>query len=141
MGSGSTPGSIARRSIEVELKGKKYILNEPDITELALFESHIKSQRLELFLGASKNMPPEDRQGAINAILKTPIDPEEIGAELSSIEGVRYMAYLVLKDNPGVTLEGMGEIVYLANLGDVIAILDGLGGEDENPPQETAASP
>ena len=138
MGS-TTPGGVARRSLKLTLKGKEYVAFEPDINELAMFESHIKSTRLETFLNASGGMEPADRQEAISAILKTSISSDEIQAELTSLDGVRYMSYLILKSNPGVTLEGMGDIIDLSNIGDVIAVLDSLGAdEDEENPQIAA---
>lgn len=138
---GSTPGSVARRSIEVTLKGKAYVAYEPDIDELALFESHIKSTRLDMFLKVSESMDATARQETISNILKTPIENEEIQAELTTLDGVRYMTYLILKENPGVTLEGMRDIVDLSNISEVIAILDGLGGEDVDPQTATPESP
>lgn len=138
---GGSIGSVARRSIEVTLKDKVYTAMEPDIDELALFESHIKSQRLKMFLEASNGMKPADKQAIIQDILKTPIESDEIQVELTSLDGVRYMTYLILKANPGVTLESMGDIVDLSNIGDVIAILDGLGGEDTDPQAAATESP
>ena len=136
---GSTPGSVARRSLKLTLKGKEYIAFEPDINELAMFESHIKSQRLETFLSASGSMTPADRQGAISAILKESISSDEIQAELTSLDGVRYMSYLILKGNPGVTLDTMGDIIDLSNIGDVIAVLDSLGADEDEVDPQTAA--
>ena len=137
---GSTPGSVARRSLNLTLKGKVYTALEPDINELAMFESHIKSTRLELFIKASADMAQADRQETISAILKTPISNDEIQAELTSLDGVRYMAYLILKSSPGViSLDSMGDIIDLSNIGDVIAVLDSLGAdEDEENPQIAA---
>jgi len=138
---GSTPGSVARRNVEIELKGKKYVAVEPDINELAMFESHIKSKRVEVFLEACQNVTFPDKHETIQKILQTSIENDELQAELTTLDGVRYMTYLILRGNPGVTLEGIGEIVDLSNIADVMAVIDSLGGEEEDPPLETAESP
>ena len=131
---GSTPGSASRKSVEIELKGKKYTVLEPNINELAMFESYVRSSRLALYLDAAKNIDSKERQEMVQAILKTPIEGEDIQAELQSLDGMRYMLFLVMRHNPGITHESMGDLIDLSNLKEVSSILDGFGEEETNPP-------
>jgi hypothetical protein len=78
----------------------------------------------------------------IKEILQTPLGEDAIQDELSTLEGVKYMLYLCLRNNDGVELDNMSAIVDLDNLAEATAILDGMGEETENPPPETPeASP
>jgi len=138
---GATPGNAARNVVEATLKGKKYTFLEPGLDELALFESHVKSKRLETYLDAAKNVPPEEKQNMITTILRTPLDQEAVTEELNTLEGVRYMLYLCLRKNEGVELDNLSDIVDLSNLDEATAILDGIGGEEVDPPQTKAESP
>jgi len=131
----TTPGNASRNVVEAELRGKKYTFLEPGLDELSLFESHIKSKRLEMYLVAAKSVPSDEKQEMVQQILKTSLDEDTIAAELSTIEGVRYMLYLCLRKNEDVELDNMSDIIDLSNLSEATAILDGIGAEDVNPPQ------
>ena len=130
----TTPGNASRNVLEATLKGKKYTFLEPGLDELSLFESHIKSKRLEMYLDAAKNVPADEKQEMIQTLLKTSLDENAIDAELTTLEGVRYMLFLCLRKNEGVELDSMSELIDLSNLSEATAILDGIGAEEVNPP-------
>jgi len=133
--------NIARNEIDVTLKGKKYSIREPNIDELTMFENRVKSDRLKMFMAASGDIELKDRIRMVADILKEPMSANDIQAELTTLSGVRYMLYLVMRHNPDITEDDMGSIVDLSNLAEVSAILDGLGADDSSEVPEENPQP
>ncbi len=127
-------GNAERGKVEIELQGKKYIVLELDLRELGDIENFIKSKYARLYRASAEGMKPKEREAGVREILRTKYTPDELNEEMSAYDVVHYVAYLSLRSNPGVTLEGMDQIICQGNL-DILTTAMNSFGDDENPPK------
>jgi hypothetical protein len=129
-------GNAERGSLEIELQGKMYTVLQLDLKELGDIENFIKSKYARLYRASSEGMKPKDREAGVRDILRTKYTTEEFNEEMSAYDVVHYVAFLSLRNNPGVTLESIDQIVNQGNLDVLTTAMNSFGEDDENPPPE-----
>jgi hypothetical protein len=132
-------GNAERGSVEIELKGKKYTVLELSLKDLADIENFVKAKYARLYRESAVGLKQKDIEKAVKEILRTRYDPKELGEEMDAFDVQHYMIYVALRSNPGITIDGLDDIV--SNDGAVLVVnaLDSFtetdAGEDEgNPP-------
>ena len=120
------------RSVTMEIQGKDYTLKELTVDGLADFENFVRSQRLKIFMAAVEGMDPEEVSAARMDILRATLRGADLDSEMNTINGGRYIIYLALRDNPGVTLASMSELITLENLGTILDAVNALSAESPN---------
>jgi len=130
------------RSVTITIKGKEYTLRELDYDCLASFETFIRSQRLKIVSEAMAGADSEERSAARMDVLRTPIEGSEIDKEMMTFNGARYIIWLAMQDNPGVTQAAVNKLVDLDNFSEILDAVTALGVSEDSPPAPAAeASP
>ena len=123
----------------VEIKGKVYKVSRLNLDDIAEFEAYIRSQKLKDILKATEGMEWNERKELIADTQRQNVSEAERTIAAETIGGVRFMLYRVMKDNKGLTLENMDELVDIGNFNEVQAVVNSIGGEEAaNPPSEEA---
>ncbi len=131
----------AGEGITLEFKGKTYDINPFTLGDFAALRKYIKSQRIQEFVDAAKDLPTEERQKIILDLASLPVTDELLLEESASLSGITFLSTRSLKQaNPDLTDEDINEIITDQILGDnkdLLAVLGGLNGgeESENPPK------
>ncbi len=129
---GTTKDNEARRRVEIELKGKKYIVQELDLEEMGLIENFIRSRNAQMYRDMSAGLEEEVREAGVRELLARPVSPKEYSLEMTSGDCVLYAGFLMLRSNPGVTREGMEQIVDRSNLQILKTAMESVEGDDED---------
>ena len=136
-------------ALEVTLGGATYFLSPITLGNLAKFENHIRSERLQIALDA---MPPgtDGRAEIVREILNGDLDIERAMASMTGASRLLYLS--AVQAQPDLKYEGFAQSLKLEDMG----VLDGLlsklafgkpvdmedGDEEgsESPPAESAPS-
>ena len=140
--------TMSAAPVPITLNGTEYMFKPLDGDDLGELESWLKHRPLEelreQFNAFPELFPPEDRQALVIQAMKDSKDfalnKQEGAAALHTMEGVRYMLWLGLREalqktDPHITRESIFKLVQLKDIGHVKAMLDdvsGLTGDDED---------
>ncbi len=136
-----------RRKTEVELGGKKWIFNELSLADFARLRAKMAKERKANLVERRKQLIEEAKGiGDIDPLrllehLDKPVTDEEMDAEMESIEGVGYMAYLSLKyAYPEVTEDDALMLVSIDKIEEIVgAMMGGLSSDKKKPKAPTKA--
>lgn len=134
-------GNAERGSTEIELRGKKYTVLELDLRELGDIANFIKSKYARLYRASAEGMKPKEREAAVREILRTKYTPDELNEEMSEFDVVHYVAFLSLRNNPGVTMENIDKILNQGNLDILVTAMNSFGDVTINPPKVEEETP
>ena len=133
----NTLSQAVGKGLEIELRGKKYIVEPLTVGDVADLESHIRSMRLQDFITAAKNtdMDSSEKLTIITTLASEPVSM----AQGNEIDNVRFLFWSALrKKQPEITMEEINELISMDNIDEMNAILEGLSGgetdEEVNPP-------
>lgn len=140
-----TSGNAERGKVVLELKGKNYDLLELDLKELGEIENFIKSKYARLYRESAQGVDLKEREDRVIEILRKPYSAEELQKEMNAYDCVLYVAYLMLKGNPGVTFENITDIVDQSNIEIVSTAMNSFSdveeGDTANPTEKQQAEP
>lgn len=104
---------------EIELDGKKYKLSSVDLNDLAAFENHLKRQRIKD--ACDSGMDKKDIREMVAQINREGVSPDELQDRINTMSGIRFLIWrCVVKHDPEVTEEYIGEKIDLQNMAEVI---------------------
>ncbi len=120
---------ISKSGVPFSIKGEEYKLGVLTIRDLADFRQYIKGKKIKLIQDIVKE--PKERIELISKILDSPIDETR---EMGTMDGVCFLLWKALqKEQKGLTLEDVDNLIDLDNIGEVSEVLMKLGGRVENP--------
>lgn len=128
---------IAGKGTEVEIKGKKYIFSPLTISDMAEFESHIRSNLINDFLTATKDadIDSNERIKILNNLATKEISDFEVAKHTNSWSGGCWLFWKSLvKNHPEIKFEDMGDLIDSENLAEIMTIL-GMAGEEKIDPK------
>ena len=123
---------MAGTSRMVEIKGKEYKVSPLDIDDLAEFETIVRMERNKALLRSLEDSELESDviAEAIGAAAVKPVSLRDIGKNMSSMVGVRFLLWCALRKNyPELKLEEMGKLIDLDNFEEASRIVSELGGK------------
>lgn len=132
---------FVRRKTKLKLGGKEWIFNELSLADFARLRAKMAKERKANLAERRKQLIEEAKGiGDIDPLkllehLDKPVTDEEMDAEMESIEGVGYMAYLSLKyAYPEVTEEDALKMLSIDKIEVVVgAMMGGLSGDKKKP--------
>ena len=124
----------------LELGGKTYAIRPFSIGDYVALRNHIKSQRIAAFREASDDMEASERAAVLIQLASQTISEYDLMQEAAAPDGMVFMLWrALLKTDPELTLDGMGEILAGEDMNDLMAIAEGLNmgeeGSPKNPPE------
>ena len=120
---------ISKSGVPFSIKGEEYKLGVLTIRDLADFRQYIKGKKIKLIQDIVKE--PKERIELTSKILDSPIDETR---EMGTMDGVCFLLWKALqKEQKGLTLEDVDNLIDLNNIGEVSEVLMKLGGRVENP--------
>ncbi len=120
---------ISKSGVPFSIKGEEYKLGVLTIRDLANFRQYIKGKKIKLIQDIVKE--PKERIELISKVLDSPIDETR---EMGTMDGVCFLLWKALqKEQKGLTLEDVDNLIDLNNIGEVSEVLMKLGGRVENP--------
>jgi len=114
--------------ITLEIKGKEYTLSPANIGDLALFERHIKEDKIALISDTVKDEKIKFK--LIEKILETNLSGKDIDAAMGTMDGSAFMLWCSLKNND-VTFEQAKDLIDVSNMGIISTAIAGLVGTPE----------
>jgi len=128
--------------ITMKIGKKEVVLSPVTMGDLAAFESHCKSNRLNAFLITAKEqgMEKADVHEGVTRILSIPFSNIDFAAEMSSATGVRFLLWCSIKHkNPGVTMAEVDDLSDIDQMMTAITAISGLGRLSSDPPEGVGA--
>ncbi len=120
---------ISKSGVPFSIKGEEYKLGVLTIRDLADFRQYIKGKKIKLIQDIVKE--PKERIELISKVLDSFIDETR---EMGTMDGVCFLLWKALeKEQKGLTLEDVDNLIDLDNIGEVSEVLMKLGGRVENP--------
>lgn len=140
---GTTPGSAARREVEVQLRGKTFVVKELTLANYGEIENFIKSKYTRLYRESSAGFDPDETHKRIMEILKTDISTEELTDQMDATDVGMFVAYLAIRDNAGIELENYQEQLDTDEVNIIAEAVNGLASDDESTPdvEESEVNP
>ena len=125
----------AGEGVTVTLKGEVFKIKPLTIGDLSAFESFIRSQRIKDFMAVAGDLPKDERIKILSELASSTMDEVDISTSMRSMMGVQYLLWRSLKKSHNeLTYDEMDNFVDLDNFDDVVGIVEGIGGgNDENP--------
>ena len=114
--------------ITLEIKGKEYKLLPATIGDLALFEQHIKEEKIALIAKTVKNEQSQFK--LIEKVIETNLSGEDIDKAMETMEGSAFMLWRSLRDSK-ITLEEAKSLIDVSNMRIISAAIAGLVGTPE----------
>ena len=135
----SNPDSLARslgKSIEIEIKGRKFKVSPLTLGDIASIETAIRSDQIKSFLDAAQGIPPSEKISVLNFLASSPVSMEDG----NKIFVTRQMLLCSLKkEQPELTMEELDSLISLDNIDELDAIVTAIssigGGEEDINPQ------
>lgn len=125
----------AGKGLEITLKGEVYRITPLTINDLAEFEAFVKSQRLKVFLNATKGddgLTSKERIDTITKIASQEFTDTDIGEHMATITGTRFLMWRALsKEQPKLKLEDMGTLIDMNNFKEIADLLNAVSGREE----------
>ena len=114
--------------ITLEIKGKKYKLSPATIGDLALFEQHIKENKIELI---TKTVKDENMKfKLIENIMNLNLSGNDIDKAMETMEGSAFMLWRSLRDN-NISFDDAKELIDISNMKAIGIAIAGLVGTAE----------
>lgn len=131
--------SFVPKTTEVELGGKKYKFAELTLADFALFRARVVEQR-DAVRGKRRDrlLIDAEKIGGVDPVklleqLDRPPTEEEVEAEMETVEGIGFMAYLSLKHSyPEVTLDKVMQMIAVSSAPNIAIAL--MGSPDKKKP-------
>ena len=114
--------------ITLEIKGKEYKLLPATIGDLALFEQHIKEEKIALIAKTVKDEKIQFK--LIEKVIETNLSGEDIDKAMETMEGSAFMLWRSLRDSK-ITLEEAKSLIDVSNMRIISAAIAGLVGTPE----------
>lgn len=96
--------------------------------DLAALGNHIKQQRLAEYRKACDGLDPVIIAAGIESIIKADAD---IG--MTSPDAIQFLVWRsLLKAQPEMTLEGVGALLSVANINEIMGLVNQIGGTSKN---------
>jgi len=114
--------------ITLEIKGKEYKLLPATIGDLALFEQHIKEEKIALIAKTVKDEKIQFK--LIEKVIETNLSGEDIDNAMETMEGSAFMLWRSLRDSK-ITLEEAKSLIDVSNMRIISAAIAGLVGTPE----------
>ncbi|NLH78355.1 MAG: hypothetical protein GX465_15090 [Acidobacteria bacterium] len=114
--------------IEYQLGAQVYKFAPLTMGDLAALGSHIRQQRIKDFRAACDGLDPVIVAAGLESIIKA--DPD---INMTSPEAVTFLVWRsLLRSQPDLTLEAVGQLLSMANVGEVTALVNQIGGASKN---------
>jgi hypothetical protein len=123
--------SIAKATgegITLEIKGKKYKLLPATIGDLALFEQHIKENKIALIMKTVKEEKMQFK--LIEKVMELNLSGNDIDKAMETMEGSAFMLWRSLRHNK-LTLDEAKELIDVSNMKTISIAIAGLVGTPE----------
>lgn len=135
-----------RRKTEVELGGKEWVFTELSLADFAQFRAKMAKERKEYLAERRKTIAEEAKEiGEVETLkllehLDKPVTDEEIDAQMDSVDGIGFLAYLSLKYHyPEVTEDDALKMVSVEKLPEITEAM--LGEQDKKKLKAEEAKP
>lgn len=140
-----TGNNAARREMPIKINGRKLTVREIDLDAYGRIENFIKAKYARLFRESAVGMKLKDINKEVMNIIRSSFTTEELQQEMNMPDCIFFVAYLAMEHNPGITLENVGDLLDLSNIGKVSELVNAMAvdeaDDDVNPPKATQASP
>jgi len=124
--------------ITMKIGKKEVVLSPVTMGDLAAFESHCKSNRLNAFLEVAKEhkMEKVDIHEGITRILSIPFSGTDFSSEMSSTTGIRFLIWRSIKHkNPEIKLQEVDDLSEIDEMMVALTAISGLGRLPSDPPE------
>jgi hypothetical protein len=137
---------FVRRKTKINLGGKDWTFTELSLADFASFRARMVKDR-KAALAEKRAQLIEEAKGIGNIDplkllehLDKPVTDDEMDAEMETVEGVGFMAYLSLKYTyPEVTEDDALRIVSIEKIGEIVGAMIGVIETDKKKPKRTQA--
>ena len=104
--------------LKVEIKGKEYLITEYSLYDFAVFKRRIQNQKLKLLNVIDD---PDMRMKMMDKVMDGKITDEEVSVAMSSIEGISFLLWCMLKPNqPNIEFEEAARMIDSDNMSEVM---------------------
>lgn len=135
-----------RRKTKIVLGGKEWIFTEISLSDFAQFRAKMAKERKDYLAERRQEIIKEAKDiGEVESLkllehLDKPVTDDDVDAQLDSVEGVGFLAYLSLKYHyPEVTEDDALKMISIDNIGDVANAM--FGEPDKKKPKSAKAKP
>ena len=122
--------------VEHAIGGTVYTLAPLTVGDFAALEAHIRQRRVAEYKKACADLDPVIVATGIEHILRDPVD----AAGDASISSTIFLLWRSMSKYNTITLDDVGDLVTLANMAEVIAIIKALGAPEKNVSRAEAES-
>jgi regulatory protein YycI of two-component signal transduction system YycFG len=121
----------------VLIDGKEYKMKPIGIRDLGEIQAYIKKQKVKDWLEIAKDLKLDDIEKGkeLKTIMNSSVTDVETFDFLDTIQGKRILFYYVLKDNPGVTMDSINDLIRPEAAQQII---DSLSQEVNSPSEDRA---
>jgi len=129
---------------EIELMGpdgkkRLYKIRPLTMGDLAAFQGHLHDKQLHDAVAITAGMESEERSAFLRQVSGAAVDDEEMQQAMESFDGFQFVLWRALRrDEPKLTIEQVGDMFTIADLQDILPVIQAISGIDENPPQAEA---
>ena len=130
-----------RRKTTIKLGKKEWVFTELSLADFAQFRAKMVKERKVILAERRKELIAEAKEiGEVETLklldhLNKPVTDEDMDAEMESVEGVGFLAYLSLKYHyPEVTPEDAMSMISIDNIGEVTGAMIGSIVDDKKKP-------
>ena len=131
-----------RRKTTIKLGSKEWIFTELSLADFAEFRAKMVKERKVILAEKRKVLIAEAKEiGEVETLklldhLNKPVTDEDMDAEMESVEGVGFLAYLSLKYHyPEVTPEDAMKMISIDNISEVTGAMIGSIVDDKKKPK------
>ena len=131
-----------RRKTTIKLGGKEWIFNELSLADFAQFRAKMVKERKGHLAERRKSIIAEAKEiGEVETLkllehLDKPVTDEDMDAEMDTVGGVGFLAYLSLKYHyPEISPEDALKMISIENIGEVTKAMIGSIDEDKKKPK------
>jgi len=132
----------AGAGVKVTIGGKEYEVMPLTMGDLAEFQGYVRGVRREDVRAImADTADAAERLAALRRACSFAVEEGEMEAAMESFEGFRYILWRCLrKRQPELTLEGVGDLFTVADMKELLPVVQAISGlgDEENP---TAAEP
>ena len=114
------------KGIEIEIKGKPYIVYPNTMGDLSDFEAYVKSQKIKLLNAVEDKVM---RENMIFSILSKDLPVKELEKEMKKPKGLMFLLWKALRND--MTLADVNDLIDTDNLDEISNIIVGLAGVPE----------
>ena len=126
----------AGKTLEIELGGKVYKVSAFTIGDFVALRDRMRTKRIEAFKIGADVLDAQERLRGLMELAQRPISQEDAEAELETTDGMLFMLWRMLRrGDKELTFEAVQDLLDIAAMQQLMAIVGGLTGEIENPPE------